>query len=398
MTHAELSGTGLRQDGDTTAVGGDLEACEACAASAAQAAGTSLPGGGHVPRVAHIVLPLALLLANPAAADDGVVRYVAQQGDDQGDCALPVRPCRTVQYALGQAGKGDEIRVASGTYALEDLGDSLEIVASAVEVQGGYDRFDHFIRQGSGASQTTLIGAPVAMRDALEARGFHVIVDRKADDAAARAAVAGLAATQASSGPEACTGKVAGDYACDDVDLLSHLARGDLSSAPGDVMDIWGFVDLNTEREYALLGVENGLAVIDVTDPTAPFEVATVLGAVTGWRDVKVTQRYAAASDRWNTYGYVSEESDGRAFGHNTNGGRLTVVDLTGLPNRVGLVQRTDVPAHNVYVSNVDYATGVPIDAAKTPPLLHVMGSTEKRGAIRSFDVTDPANLSPWRT
>ena len=339
-----------------------------------------LPGGRHMRRVARIALLLPLLLANPTAGDDAVVRYVAQEGDDQGDCALPVRPCRTVQYALGQAGKGDEIRVASGTYALEDTGDSLEIVASAVEVRGGYDRFDHFIRQSSSGNRTVLTGVPVAMRGALEAQGFHVIADAKSDDPAAWAAVAGLAVTQTGSGAAQCTGNAAGAYACKDVDLLSHMARSDLSSAPYRVADVWGLVDLNTEREYALLGLTNGLAVIDVTEPTAPFEVGTLRGASTYWRDVKIVQRYAAAADRWHAYAYVSAES----------GGRLTVVDLAGLPNRVSVAARTDASAHNLHVSGVDYGTGVPLDGAGMPPLLHVSGSARNRGAVRSFDVSDP--------
>ncbi|MDE0419496.1 MAG: choice-of-anchor B family protein [Gammaproteobacteria bacterium] len=334
-------------------------------------------------RAVIIAMLVPVLLADAARGDDAIPRYVAQQGDDRGDCSLPVRPCRTIPYALSVAGKGDQVRVARGTYALAEVLDAIEVVGSAVDVQGGFDRFDHFLRQAPATNRTTLTGVPVAFRDALQARGFQVVVDRKGLDAADRAALAGFQASRTSSAGADCIANSAGAYPCDNVDLLSHVALSDLSSKPGVAADIWGFVDLNTEREYALLGVENGLAVIDVSDPTAPFEVGTVPGSVSDWRDVKITQRYDDAAHRWRTYAYVSTEY----------GGRLVVVDLTELPNRVRLGRRSDTSAHNVYVSNVDYTTGVPLDESRTPPLLQVLGSAFNRGAFRSFDTSDPLNL-----
>ena len=330
-----------------------------------------------------IALFVPLLLIDVARGDDAIPRYVAQQGEDRGDCALPVRPCRTIQYALSVAAKGDQVRVAGGAYQVTDVLDALRLAASAIDVRGGFDRFDHFLRQAPGANRTVLTGIPAAFRDQLQARGFQVVVDRKAIDAAGQAAIAGFQATQTSTARTDCVGDRAGVYPCDSIDLHAHIAVRDLSSAPTSAADIWGFVDLNTEREYALLGVSNGLVVVDVTDPTSPFEVGTVPGAYSGWRDVKVTQRYDKGVQRWQTYAYVSTEY----------GGRLVVADLTELPNRVHLGRRSDTSAHNVYVSNVDYTTGVPLDEGRNPPLLQVLGSAANRGAFRSFDTSDPLNL-----
>ena len=336
-----------------------------------------------MPRALAIAVCVPLLLADAARGDDAIPRYVAQQGEDRGDCTLPVRPCRTIQHALSVAGKGDQVRVASGAYQVTDVLDVLRLAASAVDVRGGFDRFDHFLRQAPGANRTVLTGVPAAFRDQLQARGFQVVVDRKALDAAGRAAIAGFQATQTGSTRADCVDNEAGAYPCEGIDLHAHMAIADLSSAPTSAADIWGFVDLNTEREYALLGVSNGLVVVDVTDPVSPFEVSTVPGSYSGWRDVKVTQRYDKGLDRWQTYAYVSTEY----------GGRLVVVDLTELPNRVRLGRRSDTSAHNVYVSNVDYTTGVPLDEAQNPPLLQVLGSAANRGAFRSFDTGDPLNL-----
>ena len=339
--------------------------------------------GVCVARVVGILLVVPLLLVEPAHGDDAIPRHVAQQGDDEGDCTLPVRPCRTIGYALSVAGKGDQVRVAGGAYQLGDVLDTLQLVNSAVDVRGGYNRFDHFLLQDTAANPTTLTGVPVALRDQLQDRGFHVIVDRKGLDPVGRAAIADYRATQRSSSSATCTDSTADGYPCDDVDLLSHLALGDLSTVPYNAADVWGFVDLNTEREYALLGLVDGLAVIDVTDPGTPFEVGTVGGATSGWRDVKVTQRFDHDAHRWRTHAYVSTEI----------GGRLVVLDLTELPNRVRLGRRSDTSAHNVYVSNVDYATGVSLDVDGAPPLLQVLGSFNNQGAFRTFDLRDPDNL-----
>lgn len=333
-------------------------------------------------RTVRILLVVPLLLVDAAYGDDAIPRYVAQQGEDRGDCTLPVRPCRTIQYALSVAGKGDQVRVAGGAYRFDEVQDLLPLVAGAVDVRGGFNRFDHFLQQSAAANRTVLEGIPVALRDRLQDRGFQVIVDRKGLDAAARRAIANYEVTQTSSGATACADDFAGAYPCKDVDLHAHMATSDLSTAPYSVADVWGFVDLNTEREYALLGLSNGLAAIDVTDPATPFEVGTVPGAFSHWRDVKVSQRYDSATHRWQTHAYVSTEYRGQ----------LVVVDLTQLPNRVRLGRRWDVSAHNVYVSNVDYTTGVSLDTGDSPPLLQVLGSADNRGGFRSFDLDDPVS------
>ncbi len=337
----------------------------------------------RVIRVATISLLVALCPPGLVHADDGLLRYVAREGDDSGDCTLPVRPCRTIEYALSQAGKGDEVRVGGGIYAVDDLENLLLVIGGAVEVSGGFDRFDHFLAQDREANPTTLTAVPLALSDRLRAHGFHVIVDRKGLDRDDRAMLAGYQATQTSSGTASCLGGSAGGFACRSINLLAHMALADLSSSPRNANDIWGFVDLNTEREYALLGVYNGLAVIDVTDPSDPFEVGTVTGPGSFWRDVKVAQSYDHSAGRWRSHAYVSTDTVGQ----------LAVVDLTELPNRVRPGGTSGGPAHNVFISNVDFATGIPLGGGR--PTLQVLGGVSHEGAVDSFDLSAP--LTPTR-
>ncbi|MDE0062843.1 MAG: choice-of-anchor B family protein [Gammaproteobacteria bacterium] len=296
-----------------------------------------------------------------------------------------MRPCRTIQYAQSVAGKGDRILVASGTYPVRTAQDIFMLTSGMLDVQGGFDRFDHFARQAPDTNRTTLVGVPLEFRQQLRDRGFHVVVDRKGLRPQQRQVLeefrAGFAAMQASSGRVPCNNGRAGEFPCDRVDLLSHVALTDLQVEPSAANDIWGFVDLNTEREYALLGLNIGLAVIDVTDPEIPFQVGQVAGNDTFWRDVKVFQVYEEQSQRWRTFAYVSAEA----------AEQIMVIDLTGLPNRISLAGRVtdNVTSHNVYVSNVDFTTNAPV-AGWPPPLLQVLGSNKLHGAFRAYGLTDP--------
>ena len=57
--------------------------------------------------------------------------YVAETGADAGSCDLPESPCRSIGYALSRAGKGAQIRVASGTYPVENPEDLFHVVSEA---------------------------------------------------------------------------------------------------------------------------------------------------------------------------------------------------------------------------------------------------------------------------
>ena len=59
--------------------------------------------------------------------------------------------------------------------------------------------------------------------------------------------------------------------------------------------DVWGWADALTGREYALMGMANGTAFVDVSEPDSP-EFLGILPTETGpstWRDIKVYQDHA---------------------------------------------------------------------------------------------------------
>lgn len=87
-------------------------------------------------------------------------------------------------------------------------------------------------------------------------------------------------------------------FACDNVDLVSFLSIGDVSSGRGVGMtDIWGWEDPETGKEWVILGRTEGVSFIDISNPSNPVWVGEMLKTASspgsGWRDVKVFKDHA---------------------------------------------------------------------------------------------------------
>ena len=72
------------------------------------------------------------------------------------------------------------------------------------------------------------------------------------------------------------------------LDLVGQLPY----SGHGDVNDIWGYVDA-AGNEYALVGLQDGTSIVDISDPANPVEVFFSGGANSIWRDLKVWNNHA---------------------------------------------------------------------------------------------------------
>lgn len=126
------------------------------------------------------------------------------------------------------------------------------------------------------------------------------------------------------------------------IQLLSHVDAASFSTQPGDLNDIWGWVD-SLGNEYALVGAKTGTFIFDVTDPINPIEVFHEPGMISIWRDVKTFGNYA----------YVTTEAQ--------NG--LLIIDLNSLPTSTNLNTyyyngpSTDswASAHNLYIDDRGY-------------------------------------------
>ncbi|TAI47459.1 choice-of-anchor B family protein [Flagellimonas allohymeniacidonis] len=91
----------------------------------------------------------------------------------------------------------------------------------------------------------------------------------------------------------ACEGGSSDIYACNGYDLLVQMQLSAFGASSAN--DIWGWTDTTTNREYALIGLDNGTAFVDITDTENPIYLGKLLTATNAspWRDVKVYGDFA---------------------------------------------------------------------------------------------------------
>ncbi len=111
-----------------------------------------------------------------------------------------------------------------------------------------------------------------------------------------------------------CSGGLAGTYPCSNVDLMAFLPLAQIGGGSGN--DIWGWTDSLTGKEYAIMGLSNGTAFVDISDPVNPVYLGhlprhTGVGT-SSWRDIKT----------YNDHAFIGSEA--------LNSG-TQVVDLTDL-------------------------------------------------------------------
>ncbi|RLD28475.1 MAG: regulator, partial [Bacteroidetes bacterium] len=66
-----------------------------------------------------------------------------------------------------------------------------------------------------------------------------------------------------------CNNGDAGGYDCSGYDLMAHMPLSVFNTTGAN--DSWGWTDPNDGKEYVLMGLENGTAFIDISDPVNPI-------------------------------------------------------------------------------------------------------------------------------
>ena len=168
-----------------------------------------------------------------------------------------------------------------------------------------------------------------------------------------------------------CKNGYAGKYPCNGYDLLAHIDLYSFESTNGN--DCWGWTDPDTQKEYVLMGLDDGTAFVDISEPTKPILIGKLPteSEASPWRDVKV----------YNNHAYIVSE----AAGHG-----VQVFDLTRLrraeakqnftPDRV---LRTVPTAHNMAI-NSDSGYGYVVGTDRNDEFL---------GGVHFLDLNDPNNI-----
>ncbi len=171
-----------------------------------------------------------------------------------------------------------------------------------------------------------------------------------------------------------CVDGMADVYACDRVDLLGRLSRGELGAADTvKLNDVWGWTDARDGREYALVGRMDGTAFVDVTDPNGPRYLGSLAGTpgspITIWRDLKVFRDHAFI------------------VAGGTEGHGMQVFDLTQLRN---VTEPRDFAPTTAY-TGIESAINVAINAETG--FAYLTGSTGGEtcgGGLHMVDIRDP--------
>ena len=85
-----------------------------------------------------------------------------------------------------------------------------------------------------------------------------------------------------------CDNGLAGNFPCSGYDLMGQFDLNDLNAGSGN--DSWGWTDPLDGKEYAIVGLNNGTAFIDISQPANPVYLGKLPTHTTNslWRDIKV--------------------------------------------------------------------------------------------------------------
>ncbi len=166
-------------------------------------------------------------------------------------------------------------------------------------------------------------------------------------------------------------GRIA-EFDAHNVTLLSWMPLNLFPDTQISANVCWGYVS-PSGREYILLGLRRGTAVLEVTNPTLPALVGYVPGATSLWRDFKVIGHHAYA---------VSEGGLG-----------IQVIDLSGVDS--GTVVHVKNKTQNGHSSTHTIASN------PDSGYLYLAGANIANGglvAVSTTDPTDPKIVGSWNT
>jgi choice-of-anchor B domain-containing protein len=155
-------------------------------------------------------------------------------------------------------------------------------------------------------------------------------------------------------------------FPCMNVDLLQRIHLDTFEAGSGS--DIWGWTDPMTGKEYALMGLNNGTAFVDISDPIAPIYLGKLPTHTTSssWRDIKTYANHA----------YIVSEAGGHG---------MQIFDLTNLRN---VVSPPVVFANDAHFSGFGSAHNIVIN--EDTGFAYAVGATTCGGGLQMLDISTP--------
>ena len=168
---------------------------------------------------------------------------------------------------------------------------------------------------------------------------------------------------------------VAYEYECNGYDLMGYISLEEMDAVSGN--DCWGWTDLSTGKEYALMGLDNGTAFIDLSDPLEPIYLGKLPTETisTVWRDIKVFKDHAFVVADFNSQTLEDERMHG-----------IQVIDL----NILSGISKPQV--FNKDYLYLDHGRAHNIVINEDSGFAYSVGSNTFGGGIHVVDISNPKN------
>ncbi|MGB0789294.1 MAG: choice-of-anchor B family protein [Marinirhabdus sp.] len=169
-----------------------------------------------------------------------------------------------------------------------------------------------------------------------------------------------------------CGNNTANGFPCDKLDLMSQISPAQMSASFAN--DSWGWTDPMDGKEYALVGLNNGTAFIDISDPVNPIYLGKLPTHTSSslWRDLKVYQNHV----------FIVSEANGHG---------MQVFDLTRLRNLGGPPPITFT--EDAHYPNFGNAHNIAINEASG--YAYAVGTNTFAGGPHIIDISNPVNPTP---
>lgn len=145
------------------------------------------------------------------------------------------------------------------------------------------------------------------------------------------------------------------------ISFRSHLSYPNSLDSANRLSNIWGYAA--NGKEYALVGTNLGLSIVDVTDPDTCIALFTVRAATSIWREIRTH----------GTFAYVTTEG----------GSGVTIVDLSNLPFSI---KDTIWKGNGMVENQIDKIHALHIEDG----FLYLYGGNYKNGGMVIADLSNP--------
>ena len=165
------------------------------------------------------------------------------------------------------------------------------------------------------------------------------------------------------------------EFECSGYDLMGYVSLDEMNADAGN--DCWGWTDPSTGKEYALMGLDNGTAFVDISEPTQPIYLGKLPTETipTVWRDIKVYKDHA----------FIVADFYSDTPGNDKNHG-IQVFDLNILN---GTSKPTNF-AHDFLYLEHGQAHNIAIN--EESGFAYSVGTNTFEGGLHVLDISDPKN------